>query len=96
VDALDTGFSSSDWFQSLQGMMAKEVMEPLTVVKHFDPFKDDGSGFSPRGAQAAMHQFAFEAAPEVFHDGVVVAVAGWLATGRVTPTVEDSCCDPPA
>jgi hypothetical protein len=43
-----------------------------------------------------MHQFAFEAAPEVFHDGVVVAVAGWLATGRVTPAVEDSCCDPPA
>lgn len=46
-------------------------MEPLPVVKDSDPLKDGGAG----GELAAMHQLAFEAAPEAFHGRVIVTVA---------------------
>jgi len=63
-------------FKVHRGMIAEGAVEPLAVVKHFDPFKDGGPGFGPRGELTAMHQFAFEAAPEAFHRRIVVAVAG--------------------
>jgi len=51
-------------------------VEPLAVVKDFNPFKDGRSGFGACRELAAMHQFSFEAAPEAFHGRIVVAVAG--------------------
>ena len=57
-------------------------MEPLAVVKDFDPFKDGGPGFSAGGKLAAMHQFAFEAAPKTFHRRVIIAVAGATHAGN--------------
>ena len=56
-------------------------MEPLTVVKDFDPFTDGGSGFGAGGKLAAMPQFPFETAPEAFPRRVVVAVAGAAHAG---------------
>ena len=63
-------------FKVHRRLIAGGAVEPLPVVKHFDPFKDSGPGLGPRGELAAMHQFAFEAAPEAFHRRIVVAVAG--------------------
>ena len=56
-------------------------MEPLAVVKEFDPFKDGGLGFRVGDELAAMDEFAFEAAPEAFHGGIVIAVAGSAHAG---------------
>ena len=64
-------------------------MEPLAVIKDFNPFKDGDSGFRPGGELAAMHHLAFEAAPEAFPGGVVLAVT------RTAHAREDACGDPP-
>ena len=50
-------------------------MEPLPVVKDFDPLKDGSLGFPACGKLATMHQLPFQTAPEAFHRGVVIAVA---------------------
>ena len=50
-------------FKVHRGMITEGAVEPLAVVKDFNPFKDGRSGFGPRGELAAMHEFAFEAAP---------------------------------
>jgi hypothetical protein len=41
-------------FKVHRGMIAEGAVEPLAVVKDFDPFKDGGPGFGPRGESAAM------------------------------------------
>ena len=55
--------------------MVEGAVEPLLVVKQFDPLKDGGTGFALAGELAGMNQFAFEAASEAFHRRVVVSVA---------------------
>jgi len=45
-------------------------VEPLAVVKDFDPLEDGGASLSACGERLAMDQFAFETAPEAFHGGV--------------------------
>ena len=62
-------------FKVHRGLETEGAVEPHAVVKDGDPFKDGRSGFGPGGKLATMHQFAFEAAPDAFHGGVVVAVA---------------------
>jgi hypothetical protein len=62
-------------FEVHRGFEAEGAVEPLAVVKDFDPLEDGGAGLCPRGEGAALHEFAFEAAPEAFHGGVVIAVA---------------------
>jgi hypothetical protein len=62
-------------FKVHRGLVTERAVEPRAVVKNFDPLEDGGAGFGVGGEGAAMDQFAFEAAPEAFHGGVVVAVA---------------------
>lgn len=45
-------------------------MEPLPVVKHFDPFKDRNLGPGLGGELPAVHQVPFKAAPEALHKRV--------------------------
>jgi len=56
-------------------------LAPLAAIKDFDPFKDGGPRLGVGGELAAMHEFAFKAASEVFHGGVVVAIAGSAHAG---------------
>src|SRR5664279_2991288 len=62
-------------FEVHRGFEAEGAVEPRAVVKDFDPLEDGGAGLLPRGELTAIHEFAFEAAPEAFHGGVVIAVA---------------------
>src|ERR1039458_4700024 len=62
-------------FEVHRGFEAEGAVEPRAVVKDFDPLEDGGASLRPRGELAAMHEFAFEAAPEAFHGGVVITVA---------------------
>jgi hypothetical protein len=50
-------------------------VEPLPVLKDFDPFEDRGARLRSRGEVSPMDQVAFETAPEALHQRVVVAVA---------------------
>ena len=51
-------------FKVHRGFEAEGAVEPLPVVKDFDPLEDGGAGFGPRVESAAMDEFAFEAAPK--------------------------------
>src|ERR1035437_158079 len=62
-------------FEVHRGFVTEGAVEPLAVVKDFDPLEDGGASLRPRGELAAMHKFAFEAAPKAFHGGVVITVA---------------------
>ena len=61
-------------FKVHRGLEAEGAVESLPVVKDFNPLEDGGARFGVRGEGAAVDEFAFEAAPKTFHDGVVVAV----------------------
>src|SRR5260370_29928592 len=69
-------------FKVHRGFVTERAVEPRAVVKDFDPLEDGGAGFHPCGELATMHQFAFEAAPEAFHGGVVIAVAAPAHAGH--------------
>src|SRR5438128_7641710 len=69
------GFLVELRFKVHRGLIAEGAVEPLPVVKDFDPFEDGSAGFRSRGKMNAMHQLAFEAAPKAFHQGIVVTVA---------------------
>lgn len=43
------GFLAWFGFTFLRGMIADGAVNPLAVVKHFDPFKDDRFGSGPGG-----------------------------------------------
>src|SRR5579862_5033412 len=62
-------------FKVHRGLITKGAVEPLAVVKDFNPFKDGGFGLGASGKLTTVNQLAFKAAPEAFHGGVVVAVA---------------------
>jgi len=62
-------------FKVHRGFVTESAVEPLAVVKDFDPLEDGCAGLVPRGKLVAMNQFPFQSAPEAFHEGVVVAVA---------------------
>ena len=59
------------------------------VVERLDVVEDGGAGFAPGGEVAAMNQFIFQAAPERFHRGIVVAVA--LAAHRGDEAMVGQC-----
>jgi len=82
LDLVDRKWVQEAWpflvqfgFKVHRGLAAEGAAEPLPVGKNFDPFKDGGLDFGARGEQAVGNRFPFEAAPEAFQDGVVVAVA---------------------
>jgi hypothetical protein len=52
-------------FKVHRGFETEGAVEPLAVVKDFNPFKDGGSGFGPGGELSGMHQLAFEAAQKL-------------------------------
>lgn len=45
------------------------------VVEGLDVIEDRGTGVSPGGEVTTMNEFIFQATPERFHRGVIVAVA---------------------
>jgi len=49
-------------------------VDPHSVVKHFNPFKDASAGFGACMKLAAVNQFVFKSAPEGFHRRVIIAV----------------------
>jgi hypothetical protein len=69
-------------FKVHRGFVTEGAVEPLPVVKDFDPFKDRRARGSARGEVSAMDQVAFEAAPKTFHGGVVVTVAAAAHAGN--------------
>src|SRR5665213_991317 len=69
-------------FKVHRGFVTDRAVEPRAVVKDFDPLEDGGAGSGPRGELVAMHEFTFEAAPEAFHGGVVIAVAASAHAGH--------------
>jgi hypothetical protein len=48
-------------FEVHRRLIAEGDVEPLRVIKHFDPFKDGSLGLGPRGELAAVNQFAQKA-----------------------------------
>ena len=62
-------------FKVHRTLAAEGAVEPLPVVKDFDPLEDGGAGFGSRGELTTMHEFAFKADREAFHGGVVVTIA---------------------
>ena len=72
-------------FKVHRGLVAEGAVEPLPVVKDFNPFKDRSSGFGPRSKLAAMHEFLLQAAPEAFHRRVIIAVALSAHAGNHAP-----------
>ena len=68
-------------FEVHRGLIAESAVEPLAVVEDFQPLEDGRLGLGAGGELAAMHQLALQAAPEAFHDGVVVAVASAAHAG---------------
>src|ERR1035437_107249 len=69
-------------FEVHRGFEAERAVEPRPVVKDFDPLEDGRAGFGARGELVAIHEFAFEAAPEAFHGGVVITVAASAHAGH--------------
>jgi len=62
-------------FKVHRTLEAEGAVEPLPVVKHFDPFKDHRARLGALGKDAAMDQFPFQGAPEAFQRSIVAAVA---------------------
>ena len=58
------GFLVELRFKVHRGLVAEGAVEPLPVVKDFDPLEDGSACLRPRGKMHAMHQLAFEAAPK--------------------------------
>jgi len=56
-------------------------VEPLTIIKDFDIVEDGQSGLSQVLEAMVMDEFGFESAPERFHGGVIVAMAGGTHAG---------------
>ena len=62
-------------FEVRRGLVTEGAVEPLAVLKDSDPLQNGGAGRGPRGTFKTMNPFAFQGAPETFHQGVVIAVA---------------------
>ncbi len=57
-------------------------MQPGAIIEGFDIIEDGGARFGVGGEAAVVDDFIFEAAPEGFDEGVVVAVALRLMEAR--------------
>ena len=57
-------------------------MDPFWVIEGFDVIEDGELGFSVSFEAAMVEPFGFEGAPERFHGGIVVAVAGRAHAGK--------------
>ena len=79
-----------------RGFVAGGGVEPLPVAKDFDPFKDGRRGFGSCHKPTAMDQFAFEAVPEAFPAGIIMAVARPHSAGdAATQIIIVNLCKPP-
>jgi len=57
-------------------------VEAFRVIESFDVIEDGQASGMPSLELMLMERFSFERAPEGFHGGVVVAVAGGTHTGK--------------
>ena len=62
-------------FKVHRGLVAEGAVEPLPVVKDFDPLENRRARLGARGEVNARHQFPFQTVSKALHGGVVVAVA---------------------
>src|SRR5438093_4439979 len=62
-------------FEVHRGLIAERAVEPRPVVEDFQPLEDRRLRLGARRKLTPMDQFALQATPETFHDGVVIAVA---------------------
>jgi len=68
-------------FKVHRGLITQSAVEPFWVIEGFDVIKDRGAGFLVGLEVFLMQPFGFKGAPEGFHGGVVVAVAGGAHAG---------------
>jgi len=54
-------------FKVHRGFETGRAVEPLAVVKDFNPLEDRCPGLVSHGELAATNQFPFQSAPENFH-----------------------------
>lgn len=70
-DLRDTGAP----FELGGGQVAERLMQPLSIVKHFDEFKDRGFGLLSGVKLQMMRQLIFKRAHKALGAGIVEAVA---------------------
>jgi len=69
-------------FKVHRGLIIQSAVEPFWIIKGFDVVEDGQmSGTTGREVEL-VERFGFESAPEGFHGGIVVAVAGRTHTGK--------------
>ncbi len=68
-DLRNTGAS----FELGGGLVAERLMQPLSIVKHFDEFKDRGLGLLSGVKLQVMRQLNFKRAPKVLGARIVEA-----------------------
>ena len=69
-------FTWSFDFKFHRGLITQSAVEPFWVIEGFDVIEDGEVSFSVSVEVAVVKPLGFECAPEGFHGGIVVAVAG--------------------
>jgi len=68
-------------FEVHRGLITQSAVEPFWVIERFDIIEDGGVSLLVSLEVFLVQPFGFEGAPERFHGGVVVAVAGGAHAG---------------
>jgi hypothetical protein len=74
-------FMGGNSFEVHRGVITQSAVEPFWVIESFDVIEDGGAGLLVGMEVLVMEAFGFEGAPERFHGGIVVAVAGSAHAG---------------
>ena len=69
-------------FKVHRGQVTQSAVEPFWVIERFDIVEDGQFSFGMGSEVAMVEPLGFERAPERFHSGVVVAVAGGAHAGK--------------
>lgn len=74
-------FIGGNAFEVHRGMITQSAVESFWVIEGFDIIKEGQIGLVMVLESLVMDPFCFKRAPEGFHGGVVVAVAGGAHAG---------------
>jgi len=69
-------------FKVHRGVITQSAVEAFRVIESFDVIEDGQASGMMGWELVLMERFGFERAPEGFHGGVVIAVAGGTHTGK--------------
>ena len=75
-------------FEVHRGLITQSAVEPFRVIEGFDVIEDGQAGCLVGGEVFVMEPFSFERAPEGFHGGVVIAIAGGTHAGAYVVGME--------